>query len=392
MRATAAAFAALLALLTGCASLPPAPEPTSVDHGVLIVRARVRGAVLPFTSDVPDRATAEQLDDNGEPIPGRTIVSNAKSPEGDAIFVDVAPGRYALTSISFPARGVRYEIAISPADGRSRAVVLPRGGEAFLGSLKMAAIFPEFDVAVNRALDVLGQLLTPWMRHAPIPRDVNLYAYTATPEEEADSLRAAERALAGTQWPPLLRARLRELGAPAVVPREGLLRRELPLNPSPFFSWRDTLRWGPPLAGRNGLLWREPKGSARIAVFFTSATAKGFLGYDEALRELRAAAGSIDDPARDFEVMVGTRAGRAARVTTHDYPRSTLTGSEVVVTVIETVLVPDPAGMYTASLRAERAEFEKIEPAFREFLRQLRLGPPEKKKSPDEGDDADVPL
>jgi hypothetical protein len=43
----------------------------------------------------------------------------------------------------------------------------------------------------------------------------------------------------------------------------------------------------------------------------------------------------------------------------------------------ETVLVPDAFGMFTARLRAPRAEFEKVLPAFREFLVQLSLGPPE---------------
>jgi hypothetical protein len=73
---------------------------------------------------------------------------------------------------------------------------------------------------------------------------------------------------------------------------------------------------------------------------------------------------------------VGTRTGQAARVTEYRYPRGTLVGSEVEVTTTENVLVPDPVGMFTARLRAPRGEFEKVLPAFREFLRQLVLGPP----------------
>jgi hypothetical protein len=111
-------------------------------------------------------------------------------------------------------------------------------------------------------------------------------------------------------------------------------------------------------------------------VFFTSATAKGFSGYDEAVRQMRAAAGGMTDSAALYEVLVGTRTGRASRQTSYGYPKETLVGSEVAVTVTETALIADPAGMFTARLRAPRDEFEKVLPAYREFLLQLVLGPP----------------
>ena len=52
-------------------------------------------------------------------------------------------------------------------------------------------------------------------------------------------------------------------------------------------------------------------------------------------------------------------------------------GSNVVLPVTETALVSDSAGMFTARLRAPREEFEKVLPAYREFLLQLVLGPAE---------------
>jgi hypothetical protein len=113
-----------------------------------------------------------------------------------------------------------------------------------------------------------------------------------------------------------------------------------------------------------------------VAVFFTSATAPGFAGYAEAVRQMRAESSGLEDTAALYEVRVGTRTGQAARSTAYRYPEGTLVGSEVAVTMTENVLVGDSGGMFTARLRAPKAEFEKVLPAFREFLLQLVLGPP----------------
>lgn len=377
-RLTAAAAALAALLLAGCATAPWAPEPTSVDHGMLVVRAKVRGAVLSFTSDLPDQATVEQIDEHGEAVPGKVAVSGPNA-GGEMYFVDLPPGRYSLTSFSFPARGVRYDVALSTAVVRRYAVELKPGKAAFLGDVVLDGRFPDFDVAVERALDVLGHWITPFLRRPRIDRDADLRGVDQEAEPERQALLDARKDFAGTQWRPLIEARLREMGAMERAPTEGVLRsREVPLRPFEFFSWRDTLKWGEPARAPNGLAWRRPGGEARVAVFFTTGTAAGFAGYQEAVRQLRAAAGAVDDPEGLFEVRVGTRAGQAARVTSYRYPESTLMGSQVSVIVTETVLVDDPLGMFTARLRAPRDEFEKVLPQFREFLLQLVPGPPPK--------------
>lgn len=371
------ALAALLALSSACAAPRPL-EPTDLRHGLLIARARVRGALVPFTSDVPDRASVEQLDAYGEPVPGKEAASSAAG-EGGIYFLDLPAGRYALTGLSFPARGVRYEVALSSATMRKEAVDLGAGGVAFFGTLALDGRFPDFDVAVERALDVAGRWLAPFLPWAPLPRDADLRAVDRSIAEEKLALLAARRSLAGTLWAGRIEERLRAIGAAEPAARRGVLfDREIPLREEPFFSWRDTLRWGEPVRAPNGLAWRRPGGDARVVVFFTSATAPGFVGYDEAVRELRAAAGALSDPAAVYEVRVGTRAALAARVTDYRYPAGTLAGSEVRVTVTETALVDDPHGMFTARLRAPRAEFEQQLPAYRAFLLQLSLGPPQK--------------
>lgn len=369
--------ATALLILSGCAGLPPR-EPTAVSNGLLVVRARVRGAILGFTSDMADSATLEQLGPDGEPLPGKAA-SAGISDEGQAYFLDLPPGRYALTSVSFRARGVRYRVEVPPALGRKEAVELRPGKAAFLGDLTFDARFPDFDVAVERALSVVGHWLTPWMRRPVIPRDADPRGADRGVEPEARAMRAARATLGATQWRGAVEARLRELGAPEPVKTKGAIRpKEIPLRPEGILSWRDTLDWGAPKRVAGGLTWSDPDGTARIAIFFTSAAARGFSGFEAAVREMRAAASTanVSDQGELYEVRVATRVGAAARVTSYHYPVGTLVGSKTEIVVTETVLIDDPAGMYTARLRAAQGEFERVLPAFREFLLQLVLGPP----------------
>ncbi len=131
-----------------------------MNQGLLIVRARVRGAVIPFTSDTADSAAVEQIDADGEPVPGKIAVSGYAR-AGGVYFLDLPRGRYALKSISFAARGARYEVELSSAAMRRDAVELRPGSAAFLGELTLDGRFPDFDVAVERAFDVVGHWLTP---------------------------------------------------------------------------------------------------------------------------------------------------------------------------------------------------------------------------------------
>ena len=144
-----------------------------------------------------------------------------------------------------------------------------------------------------------------------------------------------------------------------------------------MLSWRDTLKWGEPRRSPEGISWRRPGGAAQIAVFYTSATAIGFAGWEAAVAELRrAAAASVEDSGTVYEVRVATRVGPAARTTTYRYPEGTLVGSRTSVFQTETALIADGGGVFTFRLRAPSAEFEAVLPAYREFMLQLVLGPP----------------
>lgn len=375
MRVSAAAASWLL-LFTGCATVRPPVTATAVDHGMLVVQATVRGAVIPFTSDEPDQGSVDQLDADGYPIPGKAAVSGVAH-EGSLYFLDLPPGRYSLARLSFKSRLARYEVELSSAAMRRQSVALKPGRAAFLGSLTLDGRFPDFDVAVERATEVIFHWVTPFLRRPLIPRDADLRAHELDPKTERRVLLAAREPLAGTQWRAMVDARLREIGAPEPAATTGTIRtREIPLKESVFFSWRDTLDWGEPARVKTGLAWKRPGGEARVAVFFTTATTPGFIGYEEAVRQMRSANDALVDPAALYEVRVGTHTGVASRMTSHAYPEGTLVGSEEKTFVTETVLVNTGAGMFTARLRAPAAEYAKVEPAFRQFLVQMVLGPP----------------
>ncbi|MDX6770400.1 MAG: hypothetical protein SF051_12770 [Elusimicrobiota bacterium] len=358
---------------SGCASAPP--RPTSADHGALVARVLVRGAVLRFMKDEATFGVVAKLGPDGRPQEGPGAASGYAR-DGYFYFFDLPPGRYALLSAGFRARGTRYRVELPEAEWSKRAAELKAGQVAFLGDYELDGRFPEFPEAVDRAAAVIGRLLTFFLRHPPLPRDADGRNFDSGPAAEGRALLSARVSLAGTQWAPQVAARLKALGTPEPVALGGGMRpKPLELRQEEQFAWRDVLEWGEPLRSPNGLEWRRPKASARAAVWFTTASAKGFLGWDEAVRQLRAAA-TVGGPARLEEVRVSTRSGLAGRSSRWVYPESSLIGSEQRVVVTETVLVPDGYGLYTARLRAERDEFDAVLPAFRRLLEQLVLGPP----------------
>lgn len=372
-------WAAACVLLAGCAGAPP--RPTSTSHGMLSARVVVRGAVLRFLKDVGTGGVAVKLGPDGRPQDGPGAAAGYGK-GGYFYFFDLPPGRYVLLSTSFAARGTRYRAVIPEGDLSKRAVELKAGEAAFLGTYELDGDFPEFAEAVDRAGAVIGRLLTFFWKHPPLPRDVSFRSVDLGPEAEGRALLSARETLAGTAWREAVVRRIKQLGTPEPAATTGGLRpKPLELKEEATFAWRDVLEWGEPIRLANGLEWRAPKGGARAAVWYTTAAAKGFLGYAEAVRQLRAGVGAEGESALT-EVRVGTRAALSGRTSRWIYPEGTLVGSASRVVVTETVLVPDGEGMYTARLRAEQDAFEEAAPRFRRLLEQLYLGPPKPKAPP----------
>lgn len=350
---------------------------------MLIARVPTHGALFMGMVKYADAGSIVALDEKGKEILGQRGLSGP-SFGGHVVFYNVPPGRYALRSASFKARGARFLVQPPRTEEAKRSVDLKPGGAAYLGTYRFDSRWPAFWTGVGRAARIVSHWLTPFLRRPLLPRDTGLPIYENTPALEARALLAVREGLSGTQWNRVVAERLRELGAAEPAKMSGFVRsRPLPLREEPFVSWRDTLKWGEPRRVPSGIAWRRPGGEAQIAIFHTTVTAPGFTGWEAAVAELRAeAATSVEDRGKVYEVVVGTRAGVAARTTKHVYPDGVLVGSETKVVVTETTIVPDGYGMFTARLRAPRAEFPSVLAAYREFLLQLSLGPPAPKAAP----------
>ena len=381
-RLLASASAVVVLALAGCVTSRPPAQASSLDLGMLVARVEAHGALFQSMIKRADTASLVMLDEKGAPVPGQSARSGL-GVGGCIIFFDLPPGRYVLRSALFRARGVRYRLDTAPDGELKRSVLLRAGSVAYLGAHGFDTRWPEFGTAVLNAGRMVLGWLTPWMKRPVLLRDATLRGFEAGPEAETRDLLAVRDALSGTQWRRIVDKRLRELSAPEPVKVDGARARPLPLREEPILSWRDTLKWGEPRRAPEGLAWRRPGGEGQIAVFFTTASAKGFAGWNAAVSELRrSAATSVEDNSSVYEVRVATRIGLAARTTKYVYPDGVLMGSETTVQVTETILVPDGWGLYTARLRAPRAEFDAALPAYREFLLQIVLGPPKSKAPP----------
>ena len=379
-----ALWAALGLSLTGCVTVPrPPAQASSLEQGMLIGRVETHGALFRKSVKWADTASIVALDAMGAPMPGLSA-RTAIATNGYVMFFDLPPGRYVLRSALFKSRGVHYRVDAQPDGEFKRSVELKKGSVAYLGDLGFESRWPEFTDMMIRMGRIIVHWFTPFLKRPVLPRDADLRFFDASPAFETKGLLAVRESLAGTQWRRLVDARLRELSAPEPAKVSGTMRsREVPLREEPLLSWRDTLKWGEPRRAPQGMAWKNPSGSAQIALFFTTASAKGFAGWAAALSELRtSAAASIEDSGGVYEVRVATRVGYAAKATKYVYPEGELVGSKTEVVVTETTLVPDGYGLYTARLRAPRAEFDAALPAYREFLLQLSLGPPKPKAAP----------
>ena len=122
--------------LAACATLPP-PQPSALDLGLLIARVEIHGALSRSLTYRADSAQIVALAAAGVPVPGQRAQSGL-AVNGYVLFFGMPAGRYVLRAASFPARGVRYRLAV-PEDGQAkRAVVLRPGAAAYLlfGSLE----------------------------------------------------------------------------------------------------------------------------------------------------------------------------------------------------------------------------------------------------------------
>ncbi|MBI5210982.1 MAG: hypothetical protein HY927_13515 [Elusimicrobia bacterium] len=321
------------------------PEATSPTNGAVVVRVKIKGGR--FSAFQPFSATFQRLGPDGKAEEG-SIVSNFRSQE-NVYLLDLPPGRYAPVSIRYMQQNIVHDISLEPKASKDLAVDVHPGELAFAGAL---------------AFKVGGRFL----------RNAALLDSSRAPAAESSALEAALLDLEATLWEDMVSRRLSDLGPS----RDPVLEKgkEVPrvAGGNGKFTYVDVLRWGPSVRVKGGLEWREPKGHARIAAVFQTRGMEGFVPAPEQLRQLRTV-GSPEDSHRVDNVKFCSRPGYKVRYTTYYYPQGTMVGSLVKVYVTQTLMVPEPEGVFLLHYRAEKEHFERFYPLFDRFQRMLVLRP-----------------
>lgn len=379
MSGKAILLAAALALgAAACAPPVPKPvEPSGDTQGAVIFGLTVRGREFP--SIVPHRietAYFAQVGPDGQLDRDNLLLSNYRA--GDyVVLLNVPPGRYSPVAGSYFHKNVRYMVKLEPALSDSWTTEVRPGAIAFVGD---ALLRTEWEGALMALLNMLknaGAFVDP-LWHPTIQVEGVSPRLDKKLEDEAAALHAARRRLAATLWAGVIDKRLGELGNPPEPIRHGtIFRTTVKPTPAGRFAYIDTLGWGNALKVPGGLEWREPKKRAIVQVLFLQPGMEGYKAPDQYLEALRQA-GSPEDSHTLFEVGLASRTAQAALYTIYQYPRASLTGSEVRVYVTETMLVQDDDGIYIIRLRALRDSFEKLHSLFRRFAGYVVFLPPDK--------------
>lgn len=338
-------MSASAAVLLGCSTLTDRarpPEPTSPTNGAVIARVVIRSGW--FSSVNPYSLSFARLKHDGFPEE-ELFVTNFRS-GGGVYLLDAVPGRYSPVSVRYMRQNVSHDIEIGKT-AKDLAVEVKPGQVVFAGRLSFA---------------IRGR---SGKKSAFVELD---------PGKEAE-IAAMDEALAdldGTLWREMISRRREALG-PSETPvmEKG---KPVPRQVKGKYTYVDMLGWGSPRRVRGGLEWRQPQGQAAIGLVWYTQDMKEYKSPEEHLRVLRSA-GSPEDDHKVEEVVFCSRPAYEARYTTYYYPEGTLVGSISKVYVTETLLVPEPEGVFLLHFRAEKKHFAKLHPLFRTFRDRIVLKP-----------------
>lgn len=164
-----------------------------------------------------------------------------------------------------------------------------------------------------------------------------------------------------------------------------LARRPLPLVPTADGRFAVALErlyfelpsgWKAPVEAPGGALALDGDGLGAASLAFHPEGSERWSEPADVRRRLRSN-GSIEDGGLLQTVTLSGRYGTRRRWTTHRYKGkwSRLGAAEEVV-YTETILVPDPEGIYLLSFQAPKKEFDRRRAGFAELLRSVRLPKP----------------
>ena len=129
--------------------------------------------------------------------------------------------------------------------------------------------------------------------------------------------------------------------------------------------------WKTPVAASGGATLIDGEGRAGATVAFHPSGSPEWSPPEDFRRRLRSQ-GSVEDSPELETVTLAGRFATRRRWTTYRY-KGKLLGSSKEVLYSETLLIPDPEGVYLISFRATKAEFKARRAGFSELLRSMRL-------------------
>jgi hypothetical protein len=377
MRRLATAALAAFPLLCGC--FPPPlrlTERQDPNSGSIMMSVAVKGDEFPyFLRHYSRELFFSKVNPDGSFDP---VLIRSTWKAGDRQYaLGLTPGRYALVAAAYYTGRTRQLSSFSEDQSRAWITTVKPGEITFGGAILLMRPFPgPWDAFVIGGFKRLRALLPPFHR-AVIPVTASVSRTDRTPAIEVRALYLALEDLKGTYWTEAVKKRLSELGSPPppIMEGKGRKARPVPRKRAEFFTWMETLGWGPPRKIDGGLEFREPKSGATVSVAFFPKEGPRAASLDAELARLREA-GSQEDRHMMTDIMVSSRPAQAIRYTTYIYPQASLVGSELRVLKTEAIVVPVKPGYYRLQYRADRDAFEKHRPEFVLFSRYLDFAPP----------------
>lgn len=365
-----ALLCAVLACSAGCASLRPIP-PSALSQSAVVAPLGVEFILTSLRHDVSG-AFLVPVDSAGRLETDRPIAQSYVK-DGQVYFLDLPPGRYALTALSFSGRGLKFTARLTREEALGTVVTAGAGEVAFMGDVVLKRQWQGWKRFVSNGARGLSRILHPF-RPSVVPIASFLKIHDRSSKAEVRALQAALKHLAGTEWAPMVQRRLKSIHLIPELPREGLLWNRRPVAPRQLerFSYVDTLEWGQPWTVPGGLEWRHPKGEARIQLRFVTGPEAAQRPAEAYLRRLKEL-GSPEDDHILSSLVISSRTASAVRYTTYHYPEPYLVGSVVRVSMTETAVVEDPEGYFVLQFRCAREGFSRLYPEFARFRSYLVL-------------------
>ena len=150
-----------------------------------------------------------------------------------------------------------------------------------------------------------------------------------------------------------------------------------------MFSFEHPRKWGDPIEIPGGVEFRAPERTAAFSMAFIERADPEYKDPD-LYRRAMASWGAVEDEHRVETVEISSRTAYRVRHTTYRYDPEYLLGEKYQVSFTETMIVPDPRGLFIIRYYAPLEEFWRRRNLkhYQYFLRSLVMSAPKETDYP----------